>query len=109
YIVTADITKLNNQQIVYTMMCYENGGIVDDLLVYKYNNEKYLLFVNASNLDKDYDWLVKNRGSYEVVIDNQSQNYGQVAIQGPESQKILQKLTEFDLTKIKFFYFDEIV
>ncbi len=108
WLVTADITKLNDNQVVYTMMCYENGGIVDDLLVYKYNKEKYLLVVNASNTDKDYSWILAQRKTENIKIENLSKQYGQVALQGPNAQNILQKLTEFDLSEIKFFYFAEI-
>jgi len=107
-LVTADITKLNLKQIVYTMMCYENGTIVDDLLVYKFSNEKYLLVVNASNIEKDYEWMVSNQENYNIQIENQSHAYGQVALQGQNAQKRLQTLTEFDLSEIKFFYFEEI-
>jgi aminomethyltransferase len=89
-------------------MCYENGGIVDDLLVYKFSNEKYLLVVNASNVDKDYEWMLKHKANFNVLIENLSQAYGQVALQGPSAQKLLQQFTEFDLGKIKFFYFEEI-
>ncbi len=107
-LVTADITKLNQKQVVYAMMCYESGGIVDDLLVYKFSNEKYLLVVNASNAPKDYEWMVSNKGTYNVQIENKSTSYGQVALQGQNAQKLLQTLTEFDLSEIKFFYFEEI-
>ncbi len=107
-LVTADITKLKEKQVVYTMMCYESGGIVDDLLVYKFSNEKYLLVVNASNVDKDYEWMLKNKDSFNVQINNESISYGQIALQGPNAQTLLQKLTEFDLSEIKFFYFEEI-
>lgn len=107
WLVTNDISKLKEHQIVYSLMCYENGGIVDDLLVYKFNDEKFLLVVNASNLDKDYAWVISNRGHSEVNIDNKSASYGQIAIQGQNAQKVLQKICDTDLSEIKFFYFKD--
>ena len=109
WITTADIGKLRNNQIVYTMMCYENGGVIDDLLIYKFSDEKFLFVVNASNTDKDYEWMLSHQGSFAVQVDNRSDEYGQVALQGPKAQILLQTLTEFDLELIKFFYFAEIV
>lgn len=108
WLITGDITKLKEKQILYTMLLYEDGGIVDDLLVYKFNSEKYMFVVNAANCDKDFEWIKKNQRNYQVNIENRSNEYGQVALQGPNAQKVLQELTDFDLTKIKFFYFEEI-
>lgn len=105
-LVTGDITTINDKQIMYTMMCYEHGGIVDDLLVYKFNNEQYLLVVNASNTLKDYEWIVKHSNDYRVIIQDKSIKYGQVALQGPKAQAILQELTDYDLNTLKYFYFD---
>ncbi len=106
YIVTNDISTMENNQIYYSLMCYPDGGVVDDLLIYKYNNEKYFLVVNASNTDKDYEWFLKNQKG-DVKIENVSQNYAEVALQGPAAQEILQKLTSKDLNEIKFFYFED--
>lgn len=104
YLLTNDVTKLKINQAQYTAMCYPNGGIVDDLLVYKLENEKYLLVINASNTDKDYEWMMQNeRGS--VSIKNISSNVAQLAIQGPKAEAILQKLTETSLSEIEFFTF----
>ena len=103
-LLTNDISLLNNNQIAYTTMCYPHGGAVDDLLVYKYTNTDYLLVVNASNTEKDYRWMKENIfGDTEVL--NVSENYAQVALQGPLSQTILQKLTKKDLNEIEFYYF----
>lgn len=109
WIITGDITKLKENQILYTLLCYENGGIVDDLLIYKFSNEKYLFVVNASNTNKDYEWMLKNKKNFEVNIENHSDKYGQVALQGPNAQKVLQQLTDFNLENIKSFYFEEIL
>lgn len=107
YLMTNDISKLNQNQIVYTFMCYPDSGVVDDLLVYKYDDEKYFLVVNAANLDKDYQWLLDNKGDYQVELDNVSDNTSILALQGPSAETILQKLTDTDLSQLKFFYFDD--
>lgn len=105
-IVTNDISVLADNQIAYTTMCYPDGGVVDDLLVYKYNNSNYLLVVNASNTDKDYEWF-KSNAIGNVVIENVSLDYAQLALQGPEAQTILQKLVKEDLNDIEFYHFKD--
>lgn len=105
-IATNDISPMENNQIFYSLMCYPDGGVVDDLLIYKYNKEKYFLVVNASNTDKDYEWMLKNKIG-DVEIENVSQNYAEIALQGPLAQDILQKLTSKNLNEIKFFYFED--
>jgi aminomethyltransferase len=106
-LVTNDVKVLENNQILYTFMCYTNGGVVDDLLVYKFSNEHFYLVINAGNIDKDFQWMLDNKGLYNVEITNTSEIVGELAIQGPKAQKILQKITDMDLDKIKFFYFKE--
>ena len=102
--VTNDISGMEVSQIYYSPMCYPNGGVVDDLLIYKYNREKYLLVVNASNTQKDVEWLQSHLFG-KIEIKDVSSEYAQLALQGPAAQKILQKITEKDLDEIKFFYF----
>ncbi|WP_026894512.1 glycine cleavage system aminomethyltransferase GcvT [Clostridiisalibacter paucivorans] len=103
YIATNDISKLKDNQVMYSFMCYPDGGIVDDLLIYKFSSKHFLLVVNASNTEKDYQWLVENN-IYDVDIDNTSSQYAQFAVQGPKAQKILQRMTDYDLSSIKFFF-----
>jgi len=103
---TNDISVLTNNQIAYTTMCYPDGGVVDDLLVYKYNREDYLLVVNASNTDKDFDWL-KNNVSGSTEVKNVSSDYAQLALQGPEAQTILQRIVKDDLNEIEFYHFKD--
>lgn len=105
-VLTNDISVLNNNQIAYTTMCYPHGGVVDDLLVYKYSNDNYLLVVNASNTEKDFRWLKDNLFG-NTKIENVSENYAQIALQGPLAQSILQKVTEKDLNEIEFYYFSD--
>ncbi|XMB86463.1 glycine cleavage system aminomethyltransferase GcvT [Mycoplasmatota bacterium WC44] len=107
HIFTNDISNQNDNQVLYGLMCYENGTVVDDLLVYKYNNNKYYLVVNASNKDKDIAWLKENN-SFDVTITDKS-DISEIAIQGPKAEEILQNLTDYDLSKITFFTFQEIL
>jgi aminomethyltransferase len=109
-LVTNDIAVLQENQILYTFMCYTNGGVVDDLLVYKYSDEHFYLVINAGNIDKDFQWMLDNKGSFAVELTNISEQVGELAIQGPKAQMILQKITDMDLEEIKFFYFkDEVL
>ncbi len=86
--------------------CFPNGqgGIVDDLLVYFYEAEKYMFVVNAANIDKDWDWVV-SQNDVGAELENASDNISQLAIQGPKATEVLQKLTEVDLSGIKFYTF----
>ncbi|WP_408011705.1 glycine cleavage system aminomethyltransferase GcvT [Pseudalkalibacillus sp. A8] len=106
YVMTNDVSKLKDGGAQYTAMCYEDGGTVDDLLVYKRGEGDYLLVVNAANIEKDYDWLIKNKQG-NVEIQNLSEDIAQLALQGPVAEKVLQKLTEHDLSEIGFFKFAE--
>ncbi|WP_307328561.1 glycine cleavage system aminomethyltransferase GcvT [Evansella vedderi] len=104
YLLTNDVTKLKVNQAQYTVMCYPDGGTVDDLIVYKLENEKFLLVINASNIVKDYDWMTQHvRG--EVKLQNISKDVAQIAIQGPKAEAILQKVADTDLEDIGFFHF----
>src|SRR5699024_8365843 len=107
-VTTNDVSKLTANRAHYTFSCYENGGVVDDFLIYKIADDDFLLVVNAGNTDKDYEWFVKNNDykADEVEIKNVSAEYVQVAIQGPKAEEILQKITETDLSEIKFFRFE---
>lgn len=104
---TNDISKLKDSGAQYTAMCYENGGTVDDLLVYKFADDHYLLVVNASNIEKDYKWLEEHLEG-NVEIRNLSEEMAQVAIQGPMAERVLQKLaSETNLANIGFFKFQQ--
>ncbi|PIC66941.1 glycine cleavage system protein T [Sporosarcina sp. P21c] len=105
-LVTNDVSKLTIGQAQYTVMCNEQGGTIDDFLIYKLEEERYLLVVNASNIEKDVAWMEKQQID-NVVIDNQSSNYALLALQGPVAESVLQKLTDESLKEIKFFRFKE--
>lgn len=104
--VTNDVSKLKDGQAQYTAMCYENGGTVDDLLIYKRGDNNYLLVVNASNIDKDLEWM-NSHATDDVKIEDASSSYALLALQGPIAQEVLQTLTDEPLADIKFFRFKE--
>ena len=105
-IITNDISQIKDSQIAYTPMCYDHGGVIDDLLVYKYDENKYLLVVNAANTEKDYQWMQENLKE-KAEIENISDKMAQIAIQGPKSESILQKLTDTPLDTLSFYTFQD--
>lgn len=107
HIFTNDVTLMNEGQILYGMMLYPYGGTVDDLLVYKYNKEKYLLVINAANIDKDFAWICSNKG-YDATATNLSEEFGQIAIQGPEAEKVCLDVLGLDLKDLTFYTFKEV-
>ncbi|MBM7698032.1 glycine cleavage system aminomethyltransferase GcvT [Kurthia huakuii] len=101
-LVTNDVSKIAIDQTQYTAMCYEDGGVVDDLLIYRLGEEKFLLVVNAANIEKDVAWM-EEQAFGDITITNDSENFGQLAIQGPKAIAVLQTLTDFVLTDVKPF------
>jgi aminomethyltransferase len=103
HLVTNDVAKLAINQVLYTPMCNEDGGCVDDLLIYRLQEETYLLVVNAANIDKDFDWIQSHvKGNVQVT--NRSKDVAQLALQGPLSETILQKVTNVNLSEIKYYW-----
>lgn len=107
HMVTNDLGKLTKNQVIYSLMCYENGGVADDLLIYKVEDDYFFLVVNAGNKEKDYKWLQDNAEGYDVSLNNISDSTSEIALQGPKAEEILQKLTEQNLSEIKFFCFKQ--
>jgi len=109
YLTTNSVMNMKDGKIKYSPLCYPDGGQVDDLFVYKVRDDFVLLVVNASpNYSiKDYDWIAKNKGNFEVDINNKSREYGEVAVQGPDSLKLLESLvkSETSLKELKRFNF----
>lgn len=103
HIVTNDVTKIVDGQVMYTFMLYNEGGVVDDLLVYRFGEEDILLVVNAANSDKDFEWIKEQANGFDVTVENTSPEVGQVAVQGPKAEEYLQKMTDFKLSDIGFF------
>ncbi|MFK3937218.1 glycine cleavage system aminomethyltransferase GcvT [Alkalihalobacillus sp. NPDC078783] len=103
-LLTNDLSKLVDEQAIYTAMCYEHGGTVDDLLVYRKAANDYLVVVNASNIDKDWDWMIQHKPS-TVEMKNVSDQMALLAIQGPQAESILQQVTDEPLDEIRPFRF----
>lgn len=105
-IVTQNVLNAQTgSQAQYSLMCYENGGVIDDILIYKRSPESFLLCVNASNIEKDFEWICKNITEERVDIQNRSLDYAQIAIQGPKAESLLQQLTDIDLSQIQYYRF----
>jgi len=102
FLITNDAGKLALGQVLYSPMCYPDGGTVDDLLVY-HRHDHYLLVVNAANTDKDFDWIEQHAGAFEVEVDNVSARMTQLAVQGPRAQATLSRLLSVDLNALNFF------
>lgn len=109
HIFTNDVSGAADGQIFYGMMCRENGGTVDDLLVYKRGDNNFLLVINASNIDKDVEWILSNAGGYEVEIVNLSDSLGELAVQGPESEEVLAQVLGIDCKELRFYTFTEML
>lgn len=110
YATTNDVAALVDGQVQYTALCYPTGGVVDDLTLYRFAADDYLLCVNAANTDKDFEWLQKllNESDYsDLKLINRSDEYAQLALQGPQAEKILAGLTQTDLSAIKYYCFAE--
>ena len=99
-----DVSALVDGQVQYSCMPNLEGGIVDDLLVYRFNADKYMLVVNASNTEKDFNWI-QQFNTNNVKISNQSDDYSLLAVQGPMASQALQSLTSLDLSAMKYYTF----
>lgn len=105
YLTTNNIETLADGHVIYGFLCDEAGGVVDDLLTYRSAEDDIYLVVNASNVDKDFEWIKSKVGNFNVTVENVSEETGEIAVQGPLAEKTVQKLTDFDLSTIKFFAF----
>ncbi|MEM2419398.1 MAG: glycine cleavage system aminomethyltransferase GcvT [Candidatus Bathyarchaeia archaeon] len=103
YVVTNDVSTLTPNSALYTVMCNENGGIVDDCVVSRITQDKFILVPNATNREKDYNWLVQHSKGYDVNIEDVSDKSAMLAVQGPNAEKTLQKLCSEDLSKVERF------
>ena len=107
YITSNDVSKLTPGKIQYTCLPNSDGGIVDDFLLYMLEENSYLLVVNASNTEKDLAWINKHN-TFGCTINNQSDNYSLLAVQGPKSIELLQELTNVNMSDIKYYKFKRI-
>ena len=108
HIFTNDVTGMPAGKILYGMMCYENGGVVDDLLVYKCGENEFFLVINAANIDKDWEWIQEQSKGYNVKLDHQSDSYGELAVQGPESEQVMKDVLGIDGSDLIFYTFKQI-
>lgn len=91
-LVPQDVTKLVDRKAVYCQMTNKQGGIIDDLIIYKIEDNKYLIIVNAARIDEDLNWMVRNKLGFNVDIINESHNYSLLAVQGPKAVELIQKM-----------------
>ena len=103
HIFTNDIAGAPVGKIYYGMMCYENGGTVDDLLVYKMGENDFFLVINAANIDKDWAWMQQNAEGFDIDLQNRSDYYGQIAIQGPESEDVMERVLGLECKELTFY------
>ena len=103
HIFTNDVTGAPIGQIFYGMMCYPDGGTVDDLLVYKMGEQLYFLVINAANIDKDMEWIMTSAEGFNVNIDHCSERYGQLAVQGPEAETVMEEVLQIPCKDLVFY------
>ena len=103
HIFTNDVTDAPLGQIYYGMMLYPNGGTVDDLLVYKMGENDFFLVINAANIDKDVDWMQQQMPGFNIKFQHQSDYYGQLAVQGPEAETVVEEVLGLPCQELKFY------
>jgi aminomethyltransferase len=104
YLVPNDVARLAINQALYTQLCLPDGGTIDDLIIYHLAEDRYMMVVNAANIDKDFAWVEKQARNFDVQVTNQSDATALLALQGPEAQAILQPLTGVDLSGIQYYH-----
>ena len=105
HIFTNDIRGFNPGKVLYGMMLYPDGGVVDDLLVYReFEPDHFLLVVNAANIDKDREWILDQAEGYDVNVDDMSEAWGQIALQGPEAEKVMCEVLGLEKARDLGFY-----
>lgn len=107
HIFTNDVTGIPAGKILYGMMCNPNGGVVDDLLVYKRGENNFFLVINASNIDKDMAWIEKQAEGYDLEIDPLSDELAQLAVQGPEAEEVMEQILGITCKDMAFYTFEE--
>ncbi len=105
YIFTNDVSGMPVGKILYGMMCFPDGGVVDDLLVYKMGAESFLLVINAANIDKDWTWIQQQAENFDVELNHQSDYYGQLAIQGPKAEAVMEEVLGLPCSELIFYTF----
>ena len=105
HIFTNDVSGAPVGKIFYGMMLHPHGGTIDDLLVYKMGDEKFFLVINAANIDKDYAWISQQAAQFDVTTENQSDSYGQLAVQGPKAEKVMEEVLALPCSELEFYTF----
>ena len=105
HIFTNDVREIEAGKVLYGMMCYPDGGTVDDLLVYKFADEGFWLVINAANIEKDVAWIRKNAEGFDVRITDESDYTAQIAVQGPESERIMEEVLGIPCSELVFYTF----
>jgi aminomethyltransferase len=105
HLVTNDVAKLFPGRVLYSPMCYPEGGVVDDLLVYMRGADDYFLCINAGNIEKDLAWIRGQAAAFQVTVTDRSADYALLAVQGPKAAAIVQSLSATDLTPVKYYHF----
>jgi aminomethyltransferase len=108
HIFTNDVREMPVGKILYGMMCYGNGGVVDDLLVYKMDTDCFFLVINASNIAKDWVLIQEQAKGYEVTLNHQSDYYGELAIQGPQAEAVMEEVLGLPCKELTFYTFKTI-
>ncbi len=108
YLVTNDVAKLPIGKALYTVMCYNNGGVVDDLIIYRLEDDNFFICINAGCSEKDVEWFFKHSTNFDCEVKNLSDNYAQIAIQGPKAIPIVSTVLEKEVEQIKKFQIREI-
>lgn len=104
-LVPGDVSAMKEGQALYTCLCYENGGVVDDLIIYKLSEENFFICVNAGNKDKDFEWFKKHVTAFDCEVTDESDDYVQIAFQGPQTWMVLETLLPEDFSTFKRFTF----
>ena len=105
HIFTNDVKAIGAGGVLYGMMLYPDGGTVDDLLVYKMTDDKYLLVINAANTDKDLAWMRQNAEGFDVCIEDASPRYSQLAVQGPDAEAVMAEVLGIECKELAFYTF----
>jgi len=108
HIFTNNVVGMPTGKILYGMMCYEGGGVVDDLLVYKMDDQRFFLVINAANIDKDWAWIQEQAKGYQVQLEHQSEQYGELAIQGPQAEQVMEEVLGITCAELTFYTFKQI-
>ena len=104
---TNDVSKIAIGQAQYSALCRDDGGVIDDIIVYRRGLDSFLGCVNASNTDKDEQWLRSHLPASGVILENESESYAQIAVQGPKARELVQQVVDINISALKYYWFAE--